>query len=75
MSDASSSGRVVLGRRQRNSMTPFKWSGNEPDGLDLETAEELGAVWDADELVVYDLPGFTELLGSHGSGEYPIDND
>ena len=75
MSDAPSSQRVVLGRRQRNSMTPFVWSGNEPDGLDLETAQELGAVWEADELVVYDLPGFKELLAYYESGEYIIDND
>ena len=75
MSDTSSGDNVVLGWRQRNSMTPFKWSGNEPDGLDLETAEELGATWEGDTLVVYDFPGFIELLQYYESGEYTIDND
>ncbi|MGH9225502.1 MAG: hypothetical protein ACRD2W_17345 [Acidimicrobiales bacterium] len=75
MPDSSSANRVVLGRRQPKSMTPFVWSGNEPDGLDLETAEELGAVWEGDELVIYDLPGFKELLEYYESGDYTIDND
>jgi hypothetical protein len=67
--------RVVLGKRA-SGMTPFRWSGNEPEGFsDVEWAEELGAQWEDDELVVYDYPGFTELLEYYEKGEYLPDND
>lgn len=49
--------RVVLGRRE-NSMIGFRWSGNEPDGLnDVKLAQEFGAIWEGDELVTYDMAG------------------
>lgn len=57
-------------------MTPFRWSGKEPPGLsEVEWAEEMGAKWEGDELVVYDYPGFEGLLDAYERGEYTIDND
>jgi len=51
------SGRVVLGRRT-DDWAGFRWSGAEPPGMyDPEQAEALGAVWEGDELVTYDLDG------------------
>jgi hypothetical protein len=67
--------RVVLGRRQ-HSMVPFRWSGAEPEGLsEVEVAEELGALWEGDELVVYDLPGLVELFQYYTNDAYLPDND
>lgn len=67
--------RVVLGKRV-DSMVKFRWSGNEPDGLDeLEYAEELGAQWEDDELVIYDYPGFVDLLSYYKDEDYLADND
>lgn len=74
--DFPSGQRVVLGRRGTTSMVRFQWSGNEPDGFsDVETAEELGAKWEGDELVLYDYPGFLGLLAYYEGDEYQIDND
>jgi hypothetical protein len=57
-------------------MTKFRWSGNEPTSLhEVEWAEELGAEWEGDELVIYDYPGFVGLLDMYERGEYTIDND
>lgn len=69
--------RVVLGRRDKsNTMVPFHWSGDEPDGLnDVEWAEELGAKWEGDELVTYDYPTLAELIEYYEKGEYLPDND
>ena len=68
--------RVVLGRRDRSAMTRFRWSGKEPEALnDVDTAEELGAQWKGVELVIYDYPGFAELLEYYESGSYLPDND
>ncbi len=69
--------RVVLGTRDKSSsMSNFKWSGNEPANLhELEWAEELGAEWEGDELVIYDYPGFEGLLEMYERGEYIPDND
>ena len=68
--------RVVLGHRGATSMVRFQWSGDEPAGLtDIEWAEELGARWEGDELVIYDWPGFAGLLGYYEKGDVLIDND
>lgn len=68
--------RVVLGRKGDSSMVRIRWTEECPDDLnDVETAEGLGARWEDDELVTYDLPGFTELLGYDIRDEYQIDND
>ncbi len=57
-------------------MVRFHWSGDEPDGLnDVEWAEELGAKWEDDELVVYDWPGFAGLLEYYEKGDFLVDND
>jgi predicted alpha/beta-fold hydrolase len=67
--------RVVLARKKTN-MARFEWTGSEPDGLyDLEEAEELGARWEGDELVTYDLPGFSGLYEYYRNNDYLIDND
>ena len=68
--------RVVLGTRDASSMTKFRWSGNEPSGLsEVQWAEELGAKWEDDELVIYDYPGFLGLLEMYESDGYLNDND
>lgn len=68
--------RVLLGRRDRGSMVPFRWSGNEPPSLNqVEWAEELGAQSEGDELVTYDHPGFCALFEYYEKGEYTSDND
>lgn len=67
--------RVVLGRRE-DSMVRFRWSGDEPGALnDVELAEEMGATWEGDELVTYDLPGLVWQLDHLGGDDYMIDDD
>jgi hypothetical protein len=67
--------RVVLGKRV-NSMVKFRWSGNEPEGLDeMEHAEELGTRWQGDELVSYDYSSLVELLTYYKDDDYLADND
>lgn len=67
--------RVVLARKE-SSMLHYRWTGEEPQGLsDPEMAEELGAHWEGEELVTYDLEGFTQLLAYHTGNDYLIDND
>ena len=66
--------RVVLGRRQR-SMVGFRWSGAEPGDLnDVALAEELGAVWEGDELVTYDMASLVWQM-EHMPDDYMSDND
>lgn len=72
--EAESGQRVVLLRKD-NSMVKYRWTGAEPEGLyDVELAEELGAQWEDDELVTYDLPGLVDVLTLHGE-TYLHDND
>jgi len=48
--------RVVLARRTPNGMVEFQWTGAEPEGLnDLRVAEEIGAVWEGNELVTHNI--------------------
>ena len=48
--------RVVLGRRRSDGWAGFQWTGAEPPGMfDPAQAETLGAIWEGDELVTYDL--------------------
>lgn len=57
-------------------MVRIQWTSDCPDDLnDVETAEGLGAQWEGDELVTYDLPGFSQLLEYDAKDEYQIDND
>ncbi len=68
--------RVVLGHKADSSMVKVRWTDACPDTLnDMETAENLGAQWEGDELVTYDLPGLTQLLEYDIKDEYTIDND
>jgi hypothetical protein len=67
--------RVVLGRKE-NSMVRFRWTGDEPSGMfEVEVAEGLGARWEGDELVTYDIVGMRELYEYHLSDDYMSDND
>lgn len=67
--------RVVLARKE-NSMTKYRWTGAEPNGMfEIEVAEGMGARWEGDELVTYDLDGFAALYEYHADGDYLIDND
>lgn len=57
-------------------MVPYRWTGAEPEGLyEVEVAEELGAQWEGNELVTYDLPDFLGLYEYLQKGEYLNDND
>ncbi|GAC1369727.1 MAG: hypothetical protein NVSMB32_14420 [Actinomycetota bacterium] len=48
--------RVVLGQRTPQAMVTFQWTGAEPEGLsETRFAESLGAIWEGDELVTYNL--------------------
>jgi hypothetical protein len=69
--------RVLLGWRDKfNTMVPFHWSAEAPPDLnDVEWAEELGAMWEGDELVTYDYPSLTGLLEYYEKDEYMPDND
>lgn len=73
--EAAEGQRVVLARR-KNTMARFEWTGDEPEGMyDLEVAEDMGARWEDDELVTYDLPGLMALYEYHKNNDYLIDND
>ena len=67
--------RVVLGRRAPWSMVGFQWSGIEPPGMDeVEQAKALGAVFEGDELVTYDL-ALLKFNFEHWEFEYLEDSD
>lgn len=66
--------RVVLARRT-SGFVPFQWTGAEPDGLDdLDAALALGARWEGDELVTYDLTALRYGFSTFNE-EYMSDND
>jgi hypothetical protein len=67
--------RVVLGHKDPSTMVGFQWSGSEPEGLyDTEEAVALGAVWEDDELVCYNLAAL-EHAHRHHSDEWMEDSD
>jgi hypothetical protein len=67
--------RVVLARKAPWSMVGFQWTGNEPDGLDdMGHAEALGAVWEGDELVTYNISKL-KFDFEHWGFEYLEDSD
>ena len=67
---------MVLGRKGATSMVKIRWTDEAPQELnDIEEAEELGAVWEGPELVVYDLPGFIDLYAYYTKNEWLPDND
>ena len=56
-------------------MVGFRWSGKEPDALnDFELALEIGAVWEGDELVTYDMESL-EWQIEHLGDDYMLDTD
>ncbi|MGH9178437.1 MAG: hypothetical protein ACRD0N_07775 [Acidimicrobiales bacterium] len=66
--------RVVLARKE-NSMVGYRWTGDEPDGLNDDVlAVEMGAVWEGDELVTYDLESLKWQM-EHMEDDYMWDND
>lgn len=66
--------RVVLARRT-GGFVDFQWTGAEPDDLqDEDTALHLGARWEGNELVTYDLPGLARQLPHHDE-QFQTDND
>lgn len=67
--------RVVLAKREK-SMLGLRWTGAEPSGMyDVEEAIELGAKWEGDELVTYQLDDMAELYEYYSEGAYLPDND
>lgn len=68
--------REVIARKGADSMVKLRWTASAPDGLnDVGQVEELGAKWEGNELVVYDLPGFRELWEYYEGNDYLTDND
>ena len=68
--------RVVLGRKGGSSMVKIRWTDKIPGDInEISDAEEMGAVWEGDELVVYDFEGFMEQYAYYQSNDYMIDND
>lgn len=56
-------------------MLGFRWSGAEPEDLnDVQLAEELGASWEGDELVTYDMASLVWQM-EHMTDDYMQDND
>ncbi len=66
--------RVVLARRATG-FQPFQWTGQEPAELnDEDEALALGAIWEGDELVTYDL-WTMRLQAASEMDDYLNDND
>ncbi|MGH2692788.1 MAG: hypothetical protein ACRDHM_09830 [Actinomycetota bacterium] len=67
--------RVVIARKAPDSFVGFQWTGEEPAALnDTEIAEDLGAVWEGDELVVHNMTAFTHAV-EHSLDGYQYDPD
>jgi hypothetical protein len=67
--------RVVLARIEPRTMVGFQWTGREPAGLnETDFALALGAVWEGDQLVTYDLRAFNHAF-EHYTDEYLTDPD
>lgn len=67
--------RVVLGRTDDSTFVGFQWTGAEPEGLnDAEEAVALGAIWEGDELVTYDLQALHHAT-THEADGYMEDPD
>ena len=75
MNDSRPPERIVLGRRDDTTMVGFQWTGAEPEGLNEPyEAEGLGAVWEGDELVTYNLGHLVHRFG-HDIDGYMEDVD
>lgn len=67
--------RIVLGRRNTSTWHGFEWTGAEPDGLyDPDEAVALGARFEGDELVTYDV-GSLAYAVAHREEPYLADSD
>ena len=67
--------RVVLARMDPRTMVGFQWTGMEPVGISEKgVAEALGAVWEGDEMVTYNLGAFKHAFEHYGD-EYLTDPD
>lgn len=67
--------RVVLARKAPETMVGYQWTGAEPEGMiQPNQAEYMGAVWEGDELVTYDLP-LMQHDWSHRMDGYLEDSD
>lgn len=67
--------RVVLGRKEPSTFVGFQWSGAEPEGLeDTEVAVALGALWEGDELVSYNIEHLRHRV-EHAIDDYMEDVD
>ena len=66
--------RVVLAHRT-SGFLPFQWTDEAPEGLnDEELALDLGARWEGEELVTYDLRGLQLGVASE-EDDFLNDND
>lgn len=66
----------MLGRKGTSSMVKIRWTEAAPEALnDADDAEELGAVWEGEELVTYDIESFRDLFTYYEDNEYQSDND
>ena len=67
--------RVVLGRRTRDGWAGFRWTGAEPSEVyDPAQLEALGAVWEGEELVTYDLESLRHAF-EHLADGWVADSD
>ncbi len=68
---ADMSDRVVLGRRT-DTFAGFEWTGAEPEGMnDPSVAETLGAQWEGEELVTYELDELRHTFEHYGDDWLP----
>lgn len=68
--------RVVLGRKGSSSMVKIRWTEKAPSSInDVSDAEEMGAIWEGDELVTHDFEGFMEQVAFYETNDYMSDND
>lgn len=66
---------MVLARRTPRAMVSMQWTGIEPPGLsEVAWAADLGATWEGDELVTYDLEGLRRGFEQSGN-QYLEDSD
>jgi hypothetical protein len=67
--------RIVLARRTPEGMVKFQWTGAEPPGLDsIDFAEQIGAIWEGNELVTYNMQHLLHNYG-HWADEFLEDSD
>jgi len=61
--------KVVLGRRDDATFVGFQWTGAEPEGLfEPDQAVALGATWEGDELVTYNLAHLEHRFAHEADG-------